>query len=94
MPLSSSLAAKSAKLILHAAIAIIFIFALRRHADGQRLAFYTPEQRYRFGLNDPKCSSDKQCNSEIHRGMEHGQEGKDYSLNFIEFKGDGTPYDR
>ena len=58
-------------------------------AEGQRWAFYTGQHRYRFGAQDARCAQDKFCDSEIHRGVN----GQDYSLNFIEFKDDGSLYD-
>lgn len=56
-------------------------------ARCQKAAFFTRQHRYRFGRTDPQCSKDNHCNLEI-------PPSRDYSLNFIEFKDDGTPYDQ
>jgi hypothetical protein len=53
-------------------------------------AFYVKDQQYRFSEDDPRCSVGKLCTSE----PDHGYGDHDFSLNFVEFKDNGTPFDK
>lgn len=86
MPLARSVRLSAACVISCVAVSMLACSFASLQARGQRLAFYTRQQRYRFGPADPRCSVQKHCNLEIPKSG-------DYSLNFIEFKDDGTPYE-
>lgn len=51
--------------------------------------FYVKDQQYRFSEEDPRCAVGKLCTSET----DSGNSGRQFSLNFVEFKDNGTPFD-
>jgi hypothetical protein len=60
-----------------------------RWTTNLRSAVLYRQQQYRFAEDAPLCSKNHLCFSEIRRG----QQGHDYSLNFVEFKDNGKQFD-
>ena len=51
--------------------------------------FYVKDQRFRYPADDQHCSVKKACDFELHPSGD----GHDYSLNFVEVRGDGKYFD-
>ena len=69
--------------------ALVFLLPLATQASKLK-PFYVSDQQYRFSEDDPRCSGRKLCTSEPN----HGYGDHDFSLNFVEFKDDGKPFDK
>jgi hypothetical protein len=51
--------------------------------------FYVKDQQYRFRKGDPRCDVNHFCDFE----QRVTPDDHNFSINFVEFKGDGTPFD-
>lgn len=69
-------------------IALFLLIPMAAHA-AKLLPFYVRQEQYRFDETDSRCSEQHLCSYEMHPGSG----GHDYSLNFVEFKDDGDPFD-
>ena len=53
------------------------------------LPFYVGDKQYRYDKDDAPCKEHAMCSYEEHRGAA----GQDYSLNYVEIKDNGDPFD-
>ena len=77
--------------------ALLFLLPIAAQASKAK-PFYVRDQQYRFSDSDKRCSDgiyvgtkkEKLCSSEAG----HGYGDHDFSLNFVEFRDNGTPFDK
>jgi hypothetical protein len=76
---------------MHRRAIAALLFLLPWAAQASKLKpFYVPQQQYRFSKGDPRCSGGNLCTFE----PGHGYGDHDFSLNFVEFRDNGTPFDK